>query len=67
MLSSSGRDLASATQAGRLGADQPVEEQQRHGDDQDAARRAVEEAERAVERADARIDDQVGDLHGDDA
>ncbi len=32
----------------------------------DAARRAEDEAQRAVERADAAVDDEVGDLHGDE-
>ncbi len=51
---------------GRLCASQPVEEQQRHGNHQNAARRAVEETQRAIERADPGIDDPVGQLHGDD-
>ena len=49
----------------KFGRDEPLEEDEADGADQEAARRAEDEAQRAVDGADTRIEDEVRDLHRD--
>ena len=49
-----------------LRGDEEVQEQHRDDDEDQAARRAEHEAERAVERPGARIQHEIGDAHRDD-
>ena len=66
VLSSIGRDFALAAHSGILPLGEPGQEDPADHADQEAPGGAEDEAERPVERADAGIEDQVGDLHGDE-
>ena len=62
VLASTTRDFAFVTHVRlRFGRHKPVEEHERHHDDDQAAGEPEQEAEGPVERADAAVEDLVGD------